>query len=153
MFEGTDLSSAYGSMYDAPTAQPAVAPLMSNPPPQPAIQKAAEVPKATASHAMPPEVSYAPPTAMYAQQGAGSAAGLRSQETFWDRLGQKKWEVMKLVIFGLVVLLGISMDRVANHYLNGYIGRAFLTDMQELIVRLSYPLSIILVLWIIKAWA
>jgi hypothetical protein len=144
MFEGTDLSAAYGSMYDAPAAMP---------PPPPIVQKA-EAPKAPAivSHAQAPDVSYAPPPAMFAQQSAAAAPAL-PQDSFWDRLGAKKWEVMKLFVFALVVLLGIAMDRVANHYLTTYIGAAFLTSTQELLVRLSYPLIIILVLWTIKALA
>jgi hypothetical protein len=146
MFEGTDLNAAYGTLYDAPAAAPAA-------PPAPIVSTRAEAPKVTAqavvSHAQPPDVVYAPPQAMYAQQGAAPL----QQESFWDRLGQKKWEVMKLFVFALVVLLGIAMDRVANHYLTTYIGSAFLTNMQELLVRLSYPLIIILVLWTIKALA
>jgi hypothetical protein len=145
MFEGTDLSAAYGSMYDAAPAHA--------PPPQPIVQKA-EPPKAPAimSHAQAPDVVYAPPQAMYAQQAAAPAGAL-PQDSFWDRLGQKKWEVMKLFVFALVVLLGIAMDRVANHYLTTYIGASFLTSTQELLVRLSYPLIIILALWTIKALA
>jgi hypothetical protein len=149
MFDGTDLSIAYGggSSFDAsPTFQPPVqhAPPAQAPPMEPMQNKA------TASHAMPPEVAYAPPPAMYAQQ---PGAAVPPVESFWERLASKKWEVIKLVVLALVILLGVAMDRFATHYLNSYIGRAFLTETQEFLIRLGYPVLIILVLWIIKAVA
>lgn len=148
MFDGTDLSLAYGSSYDA-------APQFQGLPPQVPAQAPPMEPmqsKATASHAVPPDQAYAPPPAMYAQQPAAAVPAPPS-ESFWERLGNKKWEVVKLIVLALVVLLGISMDRVATHYLTNYIGRAFLTDTQEFLIRIGYPVVIILVLWIIKAMA
>jgi hypothetical protein len=140
MFDGTDLSLAYGSAYDTPAPPPPVQ--------EPVVSKAA------ASHAMPPEVPYTPPPAMYAQQSPTAGPVMAPPaDTFWDRLARKKWEVIKLVVLSLVVLLAISMDRVASHYLTNYISKSFLTDMQEFLVRLSYPVFIILVLWVIKASA
>lgn len=89
---------------------------------------------------------------MYAQQ-PNAAVPLPPTESFWERFGSKKWEVIKLVVLALVVLLGIAMDKVATHYLTSYISRAFLTDTQEFLIRLGYPVTIILVLWFIKALA
>lgn len=153
MFDGTDLSAAYG--YDAaPMATPVqhIPPpgLMANPPPPPA--SALEAPKSTAPHVMPPEVSYAPPPQMYAHQSARAGpAGDEAGDGFFDRLARKKWEVLKLVVFSLIILLALSVDHVAMHYLSGYIGASFLTATQELLVRLSYPVAIVLIMWIIKA--
>jgi hypothetical protein len=145
MFDGTDLSMAYGSMYEAPAAP------SPSPPPAQEMPMSAPVPKATASHAMPPEQSYLPPQAMYAQQPIARYAHIG--DNFWDKLIAKKWEVIKLVMLSLVVLLGMSFDKVATHYLDAYIGRAILSDTQEFLVRVSYPISVILVLWVIKASA
>ena len=156
MFEGTELSAAYG--YDAaPTAsygqgQHVPPPgLMANPPPPPAT--ALDAPRSTAPHATAPEVSYAPPQQMYAQQSAQAAPADYAQpaDGFFDRLGRKKWEVLKLVVFSLIILLALSVDNVAKHYLNGYIGASFLTATQELLVRASYPVAVVLLIWIIKA--
>jgi hypothetical protein len=146
--DGTDLSMAYASMYEPePTfARPA-------PPPQIPVL---DVPKATAPHAQPPEVAYTPPNAMYAQQSPRAepqAPALVAEPSFMDRLANKKADVMKLVALALVVLLGIASDRMISHYLSGYISKSFLTDMQELLVRLAYPVGVIIVLWILKTIA
>lgn len=146
MFDGTDLSMAYGSMYEAPP-----------PPPQLAVNTqiphTADIPlpQATASHATQPDPPYNPPQAMYAQQPTAKVPP--SGDNFWDKLVSKKVDVIKLIVLSLVVLLGISFDKVASHYLNAYVGKAFLTETQEFLVRLSYPVIVILVLWVIKATA
>lgn len=152
MFDGTDLSMAYSSMYEPePMMQPSIASMPQQaPPPQPPVL---DVPKSTASHAHPPEVPYNPPSAMYAQQAPQTEPIVMHsmQPTFWEKLADRKADVLKLVALSLVVLIAISADRMISHYLSGYISKAFLTEMQELLVRLAYPIGAILVLWILKA--
>jgi hypothetical protein len=89
---------------------------------------------------------------MYAQQQP-TPKPMQTGDNFWDKLVAKRLDVIKLIVLSMVVLLGISFDRVASHYLNGYIGKAFLTETQEFLIRLSYPVGVILILWIIKASA
>lgn len=143
MFDGTDLSMAYGTIYEQPAPPPQQ---MAAPPPPMDLP----LPKSSTSHQAPPDVAYAPPSSMYNQQGGPPVTVVR-QDSFFDKLGRKKWEVVKLITLALVVLLGISMDKIVNHYLTNYISKSFLTDTQEFLVRLGYPVAIILVLWIIKA--
>ncbi len=148
MFEGTDLSMAYGSMYE-PAMKP-IAPVIPQPPPPMVAQP--EVPPATASHAQPPDVPYQPPMAMFAQQSpAAKPAPMTVDDSMWNRLAAKKWEVVKLLVLSFVVLLGISLDRVCSHYLTNYLSKAFLSEGQEFLVRLGYPVMVLLVLWIMKA--
>lgn len=150
MFDGTDLSMAYSSMYEPePMMQPTM-PIQAQP-----TQPILEMPKATASHAQPPEVPYSPPPAMYAQQSPKAEPVIlhNMQPTFWERFADKKADVLKLVGLSLVVLIAISADRMISHYMGGYISKSFLTEMQELLVRLAYPIGAILVLWILKASA
>ena len=148
MFDGTDLSMAYGSMYEMPPAPPQMA-VNTN------IPHTADIPlpKATASHAMAPqaEQQYSPPSAMYSQQQAARMPP--PSDNFWDKLVSKKWDVVKLVCLSMVVLLAISMDKVVTHYLTSYISKAYLSDNQELLARLGYPVAVLLTLWIIKAAA
>lgn len=73
------------------------------------------------------------------------------ENTFWNRFTTKKAEVFKLVMFSLVILFAISIDRIGTYYLSKYVNENVLTDRQEFIVRLAYPVIIILVLWIFKA--
>lgn len=148
MFDGTDLSLAYGSSaYDpAPPMSSPVSSLPSAPPPQ---APSMDIPKATASHAQAPDMMYAPPMAMYAQQPMAMVQA--PQDSFWDKVSSRKMDVLKLFILAMVVLLGISMDRVATHYLTTYVGKAFLSETQEFLVRLSYPVVVLVLLWFIKA--
>lgn len=99
-----------------------------------------------------PTQLYTPPSAMYQQQsGAGPRNRMEYQETFWDRLANKRWEMVKFFVLALIVVLALSIDKVSTHYLDSYINRGFLTPMNELVVRMSYPVIVILLLWLIKA--
>ena len=70
---------------------------------------------------------------------------------FIDRMNLKKAEVAKLALFSFVIVLGISIDRIITFYISKYIGDNVLTDIQEFLLRLSYPIAIFLLLWIFKA--
>jgi phosphopantothenoylcysteine synthetase/decarboxylase len=70
---------------------------------------------------------------------------------FLDKMNLKKSEVIKLALFSLVIVLGISIDRMLTYYVSKYINDNILTDFQELLLRLSYPITIFLLLWIFKA--
>ena len=73
------------------------------------------------------------------------------ENTFWNRLAYKKSEIFKLIMFSLVILFAISLDRMGTFYLTKYVSENVLTDRQEFIIRLAYPIIIILCLWIFKA--
>ena len=88
---------------------------------------------------------------MYAQQKA--APREHAPDNFWDKLVAKKWEIIKLVVLSLVILLGISLDKVISYYLTAYITKGYLSDSQELMARIGYPVGVILTMWIIKAAA
>ena len=150
-FEGSDLASAYGG-YDNGSAPPPPAMQSMNDQPPRQSNVGPTAPAAT-SHAMPPEVAYNPPQAMYSQGAAASAPMGMYGPSYWDRLASKRTEVFKLVALSLVFLLGLSLHHMAKKYLKVYINDAFLTPIQELIVRASYPITVILVIWIMKASA
>ena len=75
----------------------------------------------------------------------------RVEYNFLDRMNIKKTEVIKLALFSLVIVLGISIDRMLTYYVSRYINDNVLTDFQELLLRLSYPITIFLLLWVFKA--
>jgi hypothetical protein len=85
------------------------------------------------------------------EQAAAAAYRRKNEYNFLDRMNLKKTEVIKLALFSLVIVLGISIDRMLTHYLSRYINDNVLTDFQEILLRLSYPITIFLVLWIFKA--
>ena len=74
-----------------------------------------------------------------------------NEYNFFDRMNLKRTEVIKLSLFSLVIALGISIDRMLTYYLSKYIGDNILTDFQEFLLRVSYPITIFLLLWIFKA--
>ena len=61
-------------------------------------------------------------------------------------------DVMKLFILSLVIVIGISLEKLGYHYMNNYITSNDLSSLQEFLVRLSLPIFIVLLLWIIKSF-
>jgi ABC-type bacteriocin/lantibiotic exporter with double-glycine peptidase domain len=71
--------------------------------------------------------------------------------SFWDRMIMSKREVLKLFILSIVIILGISIEKVLFHYMNSYLSSTDLSTYQEFFVRLSLPIIIFIILWIIKS--
>jgi hypothetical protein len=71
--------------------------------------------------------------------------------SFWDRMVMSKREVLKLFILSMIIILGISLEKVGYHYLTSYLNSTDLTTFQEFLVRLSFPIIVFLLLWIIKS--
>ena len=158
MFDGAELSAVYGMpsqdqhMMQMGAAQPIPQPTQQ---PQqiamnPHVVDANAYGKDTTSHAAPPDVQVPPNNAMYAQQ-MPHPKSYYGGETFWEKIGNKKMEIIKMIVLALVIVLGLSLDRVAGHYLDDYISKSILTTIQEIVVRISYPVAVILLIWIIKA--
>lgn len=150
MFEGSDLSLVYGEpSMEAPMYQPQMPSQGPAYPPPPMVQQVSKPPpKQMVSVQQPGDVPYQPPEAMYAQQPkTAPPAG----DSFFDRVSTKRYEVFKVIAFALIILFAISMDRVCTFYLTQYITQSILTTTQEFMVRASYPVAVLLVIWIIKA--
>ena len=71
--------------------------------------------------------------------------------SFWDRMSMKRAEVVKLAIFSLVIVLASALYKLGTHYMTKYISDNILSDFQEFMVRLAFPVLIFLVLWVIKS--
>ncbi len=148
MFEGTDLNSAYGMMdtpsYNMPATQPA-APQFPAPPEM--TQQGKPV-RQMVSVQQPGEVPYQPPPVMFAKEPDLKTV---PSSSFWDRISEKRFEVLKVFMLSLIIVLAISMDHVCVHYLTNYISNSLLTYSQELLVRMSYPVAVLLVIWFLKS--
>ena len=148
MFEGTDLNSAYGmemqQNYNMVASQPTV-PQFPSPPEM--TQQGKPVRQMVNSQ-QPGEVPYQPPPVMFAKETDLQKA---APSSFWDRISEKRYEVLKIFMLSLIILLAISMDHVFVHYLTTYISNSLLTYTQELLVRASYPIAILLVIWFLKS--
>ena len=161
--DGSDSFNGFGSSYSggssqlsslpnygAPTYDPSIPPG----PPAPAIQQMQEPGYAQPSSAQPSASAMAlaqQPAPQPTYNAPQPRQPLYAGPSYWDRLAGKRGEVAKMIVLSLVVLLAISLDRMSSHYLTGYIGAAFLTMSQEFLVRLSYPLIVLLCLWMLKA--
>jgi len=163
--DGTDLSIAYGSAYqDTGFSSSSYSNKSMNR--QNDVDMEREQTKGRTIDLPLPKMSSTPlenpaykiPQDMYASQGNDQIeekkpryAARSEHKSFWDRIGDKKVEVLKVFLLSLVIVLGISIDHFSKHYLEKYISTAFLTETQEVLVRLSYPLIILLFIWIMKA--
>jgi len=132
--------------YGAPVYDASIPP---GPPAPPAVQQMQEPGYAQPSASAMALAQQPAPQPTYNAPQPRSA--MYAAPSFWDRLAGKRVEVAKMIVLSLVVLLAISLDRMSSHYLTGYIGTAFLTTSQEFLVRLSYPLIVLLCLWMLKA--
>ena len=165
MFEGTDLSMAYGGYNEPSMSQLVYSPemppapamqSMNQPPPPPPPPAPPKQPKLMVSVQQPNELPYQPPEAMYTQIPAHGSSQQRApvvsyEESFFDRLSSKRIEILKVFVFSLIILFAISLDRFFTHYLAQYIADSILTKTQEILIRISYPIAIILIIWFIKA--
>jgi len=112
-----------------------------------------QVPKQQLPPTPPPQM----PPQQHQQQQEGfqnnyQQQGRRYPEySFWDRMVMSKREVLKLFILSIVIILGISLEKLGYHYITSYISSTDLTTLQEFMVRLSFPVIVFLFLWIIKS--
>ena len=87
----------------------------------------------------------------YGGGGGGNYQNRNPEYSFWDRMIMSKREVLKLFILSIVVILGISLEKLGSHYITTYLSSTDLSSFQEFMVRLSFPIIVFLILWIIKS--
>jgi len=100
----TDLFSAYG-MDESPMQQQQQMPSF---PPSPEMTQQGRPAKQMVSIQQPTEVAYQPPAAMYANQQDAAPKNYIPTESFWDRISLKRYEVLKVFVLSLIVLLALS---------------------------------------------
>lgn len=71
--------------------------------------------------------------------------------SFWDRMTLSRNDVFKLILLSFVIVLGISIEKFFSHYITLYLSDNILSSVQEFLFRLSYPILIFLLIWIIKS--
>ena len=71
--------------------------------------------------------------------------------SFWDRMAMSRNDVFKLVLLAFVIVLGISIEKLGCHYITQYLTENVLSPLQEFIVRITFPVVIFILLWIIKS--
>jgi hypothetical protein len=104
------------------------------------------------THIVPPDTNYQQNENMYMQQQDNSKnKKYQPSYSFWDRMTIKRPDVIRLATFSLVILMAIALDRMGSHYITKYLSDNVFTNVQEFIIRLSYPILIFIILWIVKS--
>jgi len=81
---------------------------------------------------------------------AASEGAYPPQPSFFDSMWSKRKDIMKLVTLSLIILLGISLHTTFDHFLKKWLLEADLSERYEMLARMGYPLSVLLVIWVIK---
>ena len=71
-------------------------------------------------------------------------------DSFFDKIASKRFEILKVFSFALIIVLAISIDRVSTYYLTQYVTNSILTSTQELLLRTSYPITVLIIIWLLK---
>ena len=68
-----------------------------------------------------------------------------------DKYVRCKKDMYKLFIMALIILLGLSMNDIVKFYLNKYLINNELSNNNEMYLRLAVPLSVLFLIWTVKA--
>jgi hypothetical protein len=66
---------------------------------------------------------------------------------YFDRLMSRRREVMKLIMFCLIILLAMSIHTNVKHYYRVFFDTNVVTGHKEVLIRLAYPAIILFALW------
>lgn len=75
-----------------------------------------------------------------------------NQPSYFDKLFGKKKELGKLLQVALIIVLGLSIYYLIDHYLSEYISERDISFERQLFIRLLYPLSILFILWNLRVF-
>lgn len=70
---------------------------------------------------------------------------------YFDMLGSKKKDMLKLIIIAVMILLAMSVHSFVTFWLRELITSSEFSFRQELGIRLLYPVIVLFVLWNLKA--
>jgi len=139
MFDGTDLALVYGDLQQDQN-------INSN-------EYNQNIKQPTQKHIkevqVQPDIDYKVPEQIYQQPNR--VLYKEPEINFFEKLGNTKGDVFKLFMFSLVILIAISFDKLIFFYLKKYLDENLLSSTNELIIRLSYPIGIIVLIWILKS--
>lgn len=79
-------------------------------------------------------------------------ANMEQQAGYFDKLGSKKKDVLRIIQLSLVIVLALSLHFVIDHYLKTYIKNNDLSFERELVLRLLYPIAVVFIIWNMKAF-
>jgi hypothetical protein len=146
MLYGTDLSSAYSFDFD-PTPKPAPAKPVQVPSPK--KEERVETPPMDPNFLTSDQKLHLLTSEIQKQKEMVENS---KNNNYIDKMLSKKKDVMKLLVISFVFLLAMSLHSVIEFYLRKYLEENVLGAGKELLVRLLYPASILLILWNMKVF-
>eukprot|EP00873_Tetraselmis_striata_P033777 jgi/Tetstr1/454041/TSEL_040960.t1 len=173
--EYTSITEAYVRDGSVPGANPVGGSPAASPLSPPAMQKNADIVSILPSMGSTPLPPHTQPetfvtNALRAQQASAAhgpytptppayidAAQLEPPEAhgepgYFERLGMRRRDVMKLVVCAVMITLGLSLHWVGNHYVTEWIESSDFDGKQRLAIRLAYPAAVVFVMWNLKAF-
>lgn len=89
------------------------------------------------------------------QQQAQVAAVYPQQyydESYWDKMANKKKDIFKFIQSGLIILFAISLHIVIDFVLKHYLQTHDISYNREVMIRCLYPIGILFIAWNIIAF-
>lgn len=96
--------------------------------------------------------SYSGSSAPYVDASSLAPPPADDEPGYFERMGLRRRDVMKLVVLSVMVALGISIHWVGSHYITEWIESSDFDAKQRLAIRISYPAIIVFAIWNLKAF-
>jgi hypothetical protein len=79
-------------------------------------------------------------------------ANMQQQSGYVDKLFSKKKDLLRILQLSLIIVLAMSVHFIVDYYMKNYLKNNDLTFERELIIRMLYPVSVLFILWNMKAF-
>lgn len=66
---------------------------------------------------------------------------------YFDKLISRRRDLLKLVMFCLIIILALSIHGTVKHYYRVFFDTNVMTGGKELLIRIAYPLAILFAMW------
>ena len=73
------------------------------------------------------------------------------EESYWDKLSQRKKDVWKFLQSGFIILFAISVHFLIDFLLKYYLQNNDVSFERELLLRILYPIVVVFIAWNIIA--
>ena len=155
MLEGTDISSAYQTLYNIPMNENEVeiettAHKQDPPKSQSKIQQPRDdsmMINKQYDNDQKMAVLVAELKKKKEAQATSAALATPEQPSYIDKLFGKRKELYKVLQLSLMITLGISIHFLIDYYLAKYLSENEMSFERQLILRLLYPSAVIFILW------
>lgn len=115
--------------------------------PETVVTNALSAQQASSTHGQ-----YAGPQAAFVDAAQLAPPMADAEPGYFEKMGLRRRDVMKMVVLAVMVTLGISLHWVGSHYITEWIESSDFDAKQRLAIRVAYPAIVVFVLWNLKAF-